>query len=131
MKFTTSVGILFLCVLAACKSSEEQAAPSPEKEHTPKHPWDWIPEDPDLLAGREVYVIECGLCHDEGEEGAPSLARADEWERREAKGLDVLLDHAINGWQGPDGKMPARGGTPSLTDEQVTLAVNYMLATPK
>ncbi|MGJ8724964.1 MAG: c-type cytochrome [Roseibacillus sp.] len=119
-----------LAFLSSCKSSPEEAAET-EKEIKPEHPWDWIPSDPDLLAGRAIYQIECSGCHDEGEEGAPSLAKAEEWETRSEKGLAVLLDHAINGFQGPDGEMPARGGTPSLTDEEVTNAVNYMLATPK
>lgn len=126
--------LLTTCVFAAfvlsCKTSKETTT-EPEKEVKPEHPWDWIPTDPTLLAGREIYQIECSGCHDEGEEGAPSLAKTSEWETRSAKGLAVLLDHAINGFQGPDGEMPARGGTPSLTDEEVTNAVNYMLATPK
>ena len=83
------------------------------------------------MAGREIYLIECSGCHDEGEEGAPALTNAGEWSTRSEKELAVLLDHALNGWQGPDGKMPARGGTPTLTDQEVTNAVNYMLATPK
>ena len=95
------------------------------------HPSDWIPGDPLLATGREIYMSECSGCHDEGEEGAPRLSRKEEWDTRMEQGLPVLLDQAINGFQGPDGKMPARGGTPSLTDEEVTLAVNYMLATPK
>ena len=116
--------------LLCCKNSNEQTVEL-EKEKKPEHPWDWIPSDPALLAGREIYQIECSGCHDEGEEGAPSLAKAEEWDKRSEQGLAVLLDHAINGFQGPDGEMPARGGTPSLTDEEVTNAVNYMLATPK
>jgi len=121
----------FFIALAACKPSGEQAASAVEEDSHPKHPWDWIPEDEALVAGREVYLAECSFCHDEGEEGAPRLAKKAEWDEREAKGLAVLLDHAINGFQGPDGKMPARGGTDTLTDEEVTNAVNYMLATPK
>ena len=131
MKPLLLISSLSLAFLFSCKSSSEEAAAEPEKESKPAHPWDWIPEDPDLLAGRAIYQVECSGCHDEGEEGAPSLAKADEWATRADKGLDVLLDHAINGFQGPDGKMPARGGTPSLTDQEVTNAVNYMLATPK
>ena len=49
------------------------------------------------------------------------------WEPRIAQGLEVLLDHAINGFQGATGVMPARGGYASLTDEQVSAAVEYMI----
>lgn len=118
-------------LLLSCKSSSEDTAVEKKEDHPPEHPWEWIPQDSNLLAGREIYLMECSGCHDEGEEGAPALTKAEEWTTRSEKGLAVLLDHALNGWQGPDGKMPARGGTPTLTDAEVTNAVNYMLATPK
>lgn len=131
----------FLVILSACtcaiisascqKDGQDAEAPSPpEKEEHPK-PWDWIPDDPKLLAGREVYMAECSLCHDEGEEASPALTRKAEWDERIKKGEATLISHAINGFRGEDGKMPARGGTPSLTDEEVTNAVLYMIATPK
>jgi cytochrome c5 len=41
--------------------------------------------------------------------------------------MDVLVEHALNGFQGPAGtEMPARGGNPDLTDDQVTLAVAFV-----
>ena len=44
----------------------------------------------------------------------------------------VLYDHAINGFFGPDyTMMPERGGNPDLSDEQVRLAVDYMVALAK
>jgi len=118
-----------LAILSCKPSSPESSQVEPEPKI--RHPSDWIPEDPLLLTGREIYMNECSGCHDEGEEGAPRLSRKSEWDTRLEQGHDVLLDHAINGFQGPDGRMPPRGGTPSLTDEEVTFAVNYMLATPK
>lgn len=125
------IALLCFPLLMSCKSSPEETTETAPKENKPEHPWDWIPEDATLLAGREIYLMECSGCHNEGEEGAPALTKAKEWKTRSEQELAVILDHAINGFQGPDGKMPARGGTPSLTDEEVTHAVNYMLATPK
>ena len=121
---------LFSCSLLLISCGE---SPPPEAAETkkPSHPWDWVPEDAELVSGRSVYLSECSMCHDEGEEGAPALTNAAEWATREAKTPEVLFDHAINGFVGNDGEMPARGGTPSLTDEQVIAAVKYMLATPK
>ncbi|MGJ8642888.1 MAG: c-type cytochrome [Luteolibacter sp.] len=123
-----------ICVFisASCqKGGQDAGAPStPEKEEHPE-PWDWIPDDPALLAGREIYMAECSLCHNEGEEASPALTRKDEWEERIQKGEPTLISHAINGFNGEDGEMPARGGTPSLTDIEVTNAVLYMIATPK
>lgn len=128
---TLHLSLLCLPLLWSCKPAPDESTEQKPQETKSKHPWDWIPEDSALIAGREIYLIECAGCHDEGEEGAPALTKTEEWQTRSNKGLTVLLDHAINGFQGPDGKMPARGGTPSLTDEEVTNAVNYMLATPK
>jgi len=130
MNPTLVIGTI-LFTLVSCKPTEKEVPPETQKAPAPKHPWDWTPSDPALTAGKETYLLECAGCHNEGEEGAPSLTKAKEWEKREAKGLATLLDHAINGYDGIDGEMPARGGTPSLTDEQVTNAVKFMLNTPK
>jgi cytochrome c5 len=42
--------------------------------------------------------------------------------------VDTLYRHAIEGFFGPGGTMmPAKGANESLTDEEVTAAVDYML----
>jgi len=112
------------------KEAAEEKPPVKEKPKK-KHAYDWTPETPELVAGKKIYLQECASCHDEGEEGAPRLAKAKAWKEREAQGLDVLTNHAINGFTGDDGEMPARGGTPSLSDEEVINAVKFILATPK
>lgn len=129
MKLIFVVGLL----LVSCKSESESEPTSKqtEAEKVPTHPWDWNPEDTALSAGKEIYQFECASCHNEGEEGAPALTRADEWTQRESKGLETLFDHAINGFHGADGDMPARGGTPSLTDQEVKNAVLFMVKSPK
>jgi len=38
-----------------------------------------------------------------------------------------LNDHAINGYQGANGVMPAKGGNMSLSDDEVKNAVAYMV----
>ena len=40
----------------------------------------------------------------------------------------MLKDHAINGYQGSAGYMPAKGGRTDLSDEEVANAVDYMIA---
>lgn len=75
-------------------------------------------------APADVYQSACAACHSIGAAGAPRSDDGDEWERRlSEKGLDTLVLHSINGFQG----MPARGGNPNLSDEEVTGAVKYML----
>ena len=39
----------------------------------------------------------------------------------------MLHRHAIEGFTGSTGMMPARGGNPALTDEQVIASVDWML----
>lgn len=78
--------------------------------------------------GASVYGTSCAACHDAGVGGAPVVGEEADWTDRIAQGMDVLLDHAINGYQGEAGVMPAKGGNPSLSDEEVTAAVEHMVA---
>ncbi len=78
-------------------------------------------------SGDAVYQLACGACHTAGVAGAPKLGDQAGWSDRVAKGEDTLYDHAINGFQGEAGMMPAKGGNASLSDEEVRAAVNYML----
>ncbi|MEM1443915.1 MAG: c-type cytochrome [Verrucomicrobiota bacterium] len=94
-------------------------------------PWDWEPEEPELVSGKAVYSKTCYLCHNEGEESAPMLTDRSEWEERIAKGEALLIQNAIKGFFGDDGHMPPRGDNKSLTDEEVTAAVRFMIAAPK
>ena len=55
------------------------------------------------------------------------LGDADAWTARIAQGMDVLKDHAINGYTGELGYMPAKGGRVDLSDEEVAAAVEYMV----
>ncbi|MEO0445107.1 MAG: c-type cytochrome [Verrucomicrobiota bacterium] len=91
----------------------------------------WVPEDPILVSGMAVYDKTCSLCHHEGEEGAPRLSHDAQWEVRREKGIDTLIKHAIEGFHGDDGDMPAKGGRKSYTDEEVEAAVRYMFEASK
>lgn len=78
------------------------------------------------LDGGEIYQQLCGACHTSGAGGAPQLVQA-AWTQRIAQGQDVMVRHSIEGFQGEYGLMPARGGNPSLTDEQVEATVVWMV----
>ncbi len=79
------------------------------------------------LSGPQVYNQACIACHGAGVAGAPIVGDAGAWETRIAKGLDVLHDHAINGFQGDAGYMPPKGGRTDLSDEEIIAAVDYMI----
>jgi len=78
------------------------------------------------LDGSVIYGNLCAGCHTSGAGGAPQLTQA-AWSNRVAQGVDTLVKHAIEGYQGQAGLMPARGGNPSLSDEQVAATVKWMV----
>ena len=80
------------------------------------------------LSGPQVYNSACLACHGAGIGGAPVPGDADAWAERIAQGIDVLKGHAINGYQGSAGYMPAKGGRVDLSDEEVASAVEYMVS---
>ncbi|MDH3532440.1 MAG: c-type cytochrome [Gammaproteobacteria bacterium] len=79
------------------------------------------------LTGPQVYNSACLACHGAGVGGAPILGDAAAWQPRIAQGMDVLNDHAINGFQGSAGYMPAKGGRVDLSDQEVMDAVTYIV----
>ncbi|MGD9388555.1 MAG: c-type cytochrome [Gammaproteobacteria bacterium] len=79
------------------------------------------------LSGEDIYKVACTACHGAGIAGAPKTGDAAAWAPRVAKGMDTLVTHAIEGFQGEAGYMPPRGGYSDLTDEQVRDAVQYMV----
>jgi len=82
------------------------------------------------LDGAVIYNGVCTGCHGSGALGAPMLAKA-AWAPRIAQGIDTLHKHAIEGYKGPAGVMPAKGGMTALSDEQVKATVDWMLANLK
>ena len=78
--------------------------------------------------GQQVYNAGCVACHGAGIAGAPRVGDKGAWTDRISTGLDTLVAHAIDGFQGSQGMMPAKGGNPSLSDEEVRAVVEYMVA---
>ncbi|MEJ2045108.1 MAG: cytochrome c5 family protein [Reinekea sp.] len=76
------------------------------------------------LSGEEVYSSACIACHGSGVLGAPKFGSSEDWAPRIAQGIDVLHDHALNGFN----SMPARGGNASLSDEEVFAAIDHMIS---
>ena len=74
-------------------------------------------------SGEEVYNTVCFACHKEGVADAPKLGDKAAWEPRIATGMDALYEATIKG----KGVMPAKGGNPALSDDEVKAAVDYMV----
>ncbi len=81
--------------------------------------------------GKATYSTSCAACHGTGAAGAPKLGDKAEWTARIAQGKDVLYKHALGGYQGKKGFMPAKGGNGSLSDDAVKAAVDHMVAASK
>ncbi|PKO53530.1 MAG: cytochrome c5 family protein [Betaproteobacteria bacterium HGW-Betaproteobacteria-2] len=73
-------------------------------------------------AGEQTYKAVCAMCHDSGLMNAPKPGDKDAWAPRIAQGKDTLIQHAIQGIR----MMPAKGGNPSLSDDEVAQTVVYM-----
>nr|WP_275298049.1 c-type cytochrome [Halomonas campisalis] len=79
--------------------------------------------DANGIDGGAIYNRVCMACHDTGAAGAPVRGDEGQWADRLDKGWDELLANSINGI----GAMPARGGNPNLTDEEVAASTAYLL----
>ena len=81
--------------------------------------------------GEGVFKGACVACHGAGIAGAPKAGDKAAWSPRIAQGKPTLYEHAIKGYQGKAGVMPAKGGNASLPDADVKAAVDYMVAQAK
>ena len=73
------------------------------------------------LDAEMIYTNVCAACHATGVAGAPQPGTPAMAQRIE-KGMDALMQTALNGLNA----MPARGGRPDLSDEQIQAVVEFM-----
>lgn len=109
---TGSVAVAVTGVKTGAESAAVAAAPTAAASSDP---------------GKATYSKVCFACHEQGIAGAPKFGDVGAWESRVAQGRDTLLQHALSGYTGQAGMMPARGGNPALTDAEVGAAVEYMM----
>ncbi len=121
-KPTLLLATLSLAFLAACGQKETPApaaAPAPVAAPAPAP----VAEN---TVGKSVFGKVCAMCHAVGAAGAPKPGDKADWGPRIAQGNDVLYKHALEGFTGAKGQMPARGANATLSDDEVKAAVNYM-----
>ncbi|MEQ6887158.1 c-type cytochrome [Halomonas sp. CS7] len=75
------------------------------------------------IDGAGIYNNVCMACHDTGAAGAPVRGDEAAWSERTGKGFETLVSHAVNGFNA----MPAKGGNPNLSDEEVQAAVAHLV----
>ena len=77
--------------------------------------------------GTELFEQTCSACHGQGIGGAPRAGDKAAWGPRIAKGKSVLYQHALEGFTGTAGVMPAKGGRTDVPDDLVKQAVDHMM----
>jgi cytochrome c5 len=106
------------------------ASPAPASEPeavVPPAPAPAVAGSFDLADGEGTYNMVCVACHGMGVAGAPKVGDKVAWEARIAKGMDTLIDHAINGFNA----MPPKGGAMTMSNAQIGNAVAYMVGQSK
>ncbi len=78
----------------------------------------------EAASGEAIYTKACVVCHASGVAGAPKLGDKGAWEARVALGMDALLKTAISG----KGAMPPRGTCATCSDDDLRVAIEYMVS---
>jgi len=110
----------------AAPVAEAPAAPAaePAAEVAAAEPVAEAAAAPAAVDGQQVYQMSCFACHGTGAAGAPKLGDKAAWEPRVAQGKATLLQHALGGFNA----MPPKGGNMSLSDDQVSAAIDFMIS---
>jgi len=81
-----------------------------------------VPKD-----GTEAYETACKACHGAGIAGAPKVGDKAAWGPRIQQGKDTLYNHALHGFNGKTGVMPAKGGRADWPDDLIKQAVDHIV----
>ena len=105
---------LILVLLAGCGDSN---APASGGERV--NPASLQPADAALA---DIYNRSCRSCHATGASQAPLTGVLENWQPRLEQGMDILLDHTINGFGG----MPPMGMCFDCDEAQFTALIRFM-----
>lgn len=126
IKITSAIkGITPLEHIDKEKASSDTAMPK-TKQQSPKSA-DEAAHESEIKIGNSIYSQSCSICHGSGLAGAPTLGDKLAWAPRIKQGIELLNKHALEGFSGETGVMPAKGGNPSLTEQEVSTAILYMI----
>jgi cytochrome c5 len=116
--------------VAAAPAASAPAASAPAASAAPAAPAAAAPAKLSADAGKKTYEAACQACHATGIAGAPKFGDKAAWAPRIKQGSATLHEHAIKGFTGKAGTMPAKGGS-AASDDEVKAAVDYMAAAAK
>jgi cytochrome c5 len=127
--------IIATSMLAACNKKEEVSqeetaaliAPVAHVELAGSAPAGAAAAPGGKIDAQHVFDTVCTACHTTGAAGAPKIGDKAAWAPRIATGKDTLYKAALNGLNA----MPAKGGNPSLSDDEVKAVVDFMVAQAK
>src|SRR5262245_38689238 len=130
MKPHAAKKLLTLCALlalAACSKQEAEPAPTSAPATAQAATVAAAPPAAENVLGKSVFGKTCAMCHAAGVAGAPKPGDKADWGPRIAQGEATLYKHALEGFTGAKGMMPARGANTALSDDEVKAAVDHMV----
>ncbi|WP_237046313.1 c-type cytochrome [Aquipseudomonas alcaligenes] len=110
------VGLLLCMLLTGCGAEDAVQAPAGAGQG--------VPQDVKLA---QLYGASCKQCHANPAAGAPLTGDVQAWAPRLEKGMDTLLDHSINGFQG----MPPLGLCMQCGEADFRALIEFMAAAPQ
>ena len=115
--------VIFTVLIMSCVRDGND---EPSGAKTPKSSGDSIAiqQPPD---GEAIYFESCALCHENGLAGAASYNDAERWQESIDKGIETLIENAVNGYRGRYGNMPALGGCSDCDRTDMEAAVRFMI----
>ena len=72
--------------------------------------------------GQDIYDTNCIVCHGMEGTGAPQSGKLADWQERSDKGMDAMLDNAMDGFQA----MPPMGGCFDCTEGDFRQLITFM-----
>jgi cytochrome c5 len=114
------LGVVVAMSLSACGEDAPDVG-AEDRAQIEERAQSLMPDDPDLA---EIYEYSCYSCHANPETGAPLAGDKTSWAPRIAKGMEVLLDNTINGFQG----MPPLGMCMDCSEDQFRDLIVFMSA---
>ena len=105
------LAIALLLFAAACSPAQKHLSPAEIAQLKPADAHE-----------AALYEHSCKACHAQPGSGAPLVHDHEQWDRRWAKGEDVLLSHAVLGYQA----MPAGGQCAACTPDDYRAIIRFM-----